>query len=157
METQKWKQKWETEDTFSLPAFSSIVRLVMAQNNITDKARQFLWWCFNWSKEPIPALILLSAPSCHFTKRLHCTRGEKTRFGESTSTTSSWTLAPCFQPQQQQMHTSGSAGAAPCQLHIAFQSEINLSGCIRRNNSEAKTVNFHNCSVIKKKQNQKQT
>lgn len=50
-ETQKWKQKLETEDTFSAPAFSSIVRLVMTQSNITDTRRQFLWWCFNWSRE----------------------------------------------------------------------------------------------------------
>lgn len=29
-----------------------------------------------------------------------------------------------------------------------FQNEIHLNWCIGRNNSEAKIVNFHNCSVI---------
>lgn len=83
-ETQNCKQKLEIENPFSLPAFSSIVKLIMAHNNTTDKERQFWWLCLHWSKEPILALILLPAPSCHITESaiwLHRTRGREKRQG----------------------------------------------------------------------------
>lgn len=146
-ETQKWKQKLEMGDTFSIPAFSSM----LCRHRLQHKASIMIMLQLESILDP-------GTPLCcqllFHSKAAPYSRGED-KVWKQTSMMSARTTAASFQPN------SNSCRLAQVQWqHSAhfrtFQNEINRSGCIRRNNSEAKIVNFHNCSVIKKKNTKKQ-